>query len=68
MARILEGIFVLGCSLVGFSMNALEGSRFPDTLQASVQLVMNELRSPLKEAGPLAVGRCIELLIMKHVL
>jgi hypothetical protein len=40
MARILEGIFVLGCSLVGFSLNALEGSRLPISPVACIELLI----------------------------
>jgi hypothetical protein len=39
MSRILEGVFILGCSLVGFSMSAPEGSRIRETMQCSIQLV-----------------------------
>ena len=37
MSRILEGVFVLGCSLVGFSMST--GSAMQDTVQFSVHFV-----------------------------
>ena len=69
MARILEGVFVLGCSLVGFGINALESNPFQDRLQSSVQLVMNDLQDPAKDARRLAAKplACVELLIMKHV-
>ncbi len=39
MSRILEGIFVVGCSLVGFGMGAPEGSGIKDTMQCSIQLI-----------------------------
>jgi hypothetical protein len=39
MSRILEGIFVIGCSLVGFGMSAPEGSGIKDTMQWSIQLI-----------------------------
>ncbi len=70
MARLLEGIFVLGCSVVGLGLNALEGSAVPDTIQSSVQLVNREMTTTLKRADRLRIrpGKCIELLIMKHVL
>jgi hypothetical protein len=39
MTRLLEGIFVIGCSLVGFGMSAPEGSGIRHTMQCSVQLI-----------------------------
>jgi len=39
MSRILEGVFVLGCSLVGLGMGAPEGSGVRNTVQSSVQLI-----------------------------
>ena len=39
MSRILEGVFVLGCSLVGLGMGAPEGSGMHDTVQSSIQLI-----------------------------
>jgi tRNA threonylcarbamoyladenosine modification (KEOPS) complex Pcc1 subunit len=39
MSRILEGVFVLGCSLVGLGMGAPDGSRMRDTVQSSIQLI-----------------------------
>ena len=39
MTRLLEGIFVIGCSLVGFAMSAPEGSGIKDTMQCSIQLI-----------------------------
>jgi hypothetical protein len=39
MTRLLEGIFVIGCSLVGFAMSAPEGSGIRDTMKCSVQLI-----------------------------
>src|SRR6266853_351840 len=38
-SRILEGVFVLGCSLVGLGMGAPEGSGMRNTVQSSIQLV-----------------------------
>ena len=38
MARVLESIFVFGCSLVGLALNSADG-RLNDTVQSSVQLV-----------------------------
>ena len=39
MSRILEGVFVLGCSLVGLGMGAPDGSGLRDTVQSSIQLI-----------------------------
>jgi hypothetical protein len=39
VTRLLEGIFVIGCSLVGFAMSAPEGSGIRDTMKCSVQLI-----------------------------
>jgi hypothetical protein len=39
MTRLLEGIFVIGCSLVGFAMSAPEGSGIRDTMKCSIQLI-----------------------------
>jgi len=41
MSRILESVFVLGCALVGFCMDAKEGSVMQDAVKISVQLVSN---------------------------
>ena len=39
MTRILEGVFVLGCSLVGLGMGASEGSGLQNAVKTSVQLI-----------------------------
>jgi len=39
MSRILESVFIIGCSLVGFSMSAPDGSTIRQTVQCSVKLV-----------------------------
>ena len=39
MTRLLEGIFVIGCSLVVFGMSAPEGSGVRDTMKCSIQLI-----------------------------
>jgi hypothetical protein len=39
MTRLLEGIFVIGCSLVGFVIGAPEGSPIKNTMNCSVQLI-----------------------------
>ena len=41
MSRILESVFVLGCALVGFGMDAKDGSVMQDAVKVSVQLVSN---------------------------
>jgi hypothetical protein len=39
MSRILEGVFIIGCSLVGFSMGTKDGNGFKEAIKCSVQLV-----------------------------
>ena len=39
MARILEAVFIIGCSVVGWSMGAPETSGIKQTIGCSVQLV-----------------------------
>ena len=39
MSRILEGVFILGCSLVGMGMGCPEGSALRNTVKCSVQLI-----------------------------
>jgi len=39
MSRILESVFVLGCALVGFCLDAKEGSAMQDAVKVSVQFV-----------------------------
>ena len=39
MSRILEVVFIIGCSLVGWSMNAPDGTGVKETMKCSVQLV-----------------------------
>ncbi len=39
MTRLLEGIFVIGCCLVGFAMSAPEGSNIRNTMNCSIQLI-----------------------------
>jgi hypothetical protein len=41
MSRLLESVFVLGCALVGFGMDAKDGSVMQDAVKISVQLVSN---------------------------
>ena len=39
MSRILEAVFVLGCSLVGLGMSCKDGSLFQNSVKSSIQLV-----------------------------
>lgn len=39
MTRFMEGIFVIGCALVGFGMNAPEGNGIRNTMKCSIQLI-----------------------------
>ena len=39
MSRILEVVFVVGCSLVGLGMNCKEGSLFQNSVKTSIQFV-----------------------------
>jgi len=39
MSRTLEVIFIIGCSLVGWSMNAPEGTGLKQAMKCSVHLV-----------------------------
>ncbi len=39
MSRILESVFVLGCALVGFCLDAKEGSAMQDAMKCSVQFI-----------------------------
>ncbi len=41
MSRILEGVFVIGCALVGLGIDAKEGSVMQDAVKCSVQLIAN---------------------------
>ena len=41
MSRILEGVFVLGCALVGLGIDAKDGSVMQDAVKCSVQLIAN---------------------------
>ena len=41
MSRILEGVFVLGCAVVGLCIDAKEGSVMQDAVNCSVQLIAN---------------------------
>ncbi|HEY6393186.1 MAG TPA: hypothetical protein VIX89_18035 [Bryobacteraceae bacterium] len=39
MSRLLECVFVLGCAVVGFSMDAKDGSVMQNAVGCSIQLV-----------------------------
>ncbi len=39
MSRILESVFVLGCAVVGFCLDANDGSLMQDAVKVSVQFV-----------------------------
>jgi hypothetical protein len=39
MSRILESVFVLGCALVGFCLDANDGSFMQEAVKVSVQFV-----------------------------
>jgi hypothetical protein len=39
MTRLLEFMFVVGCSVVGFGMSAPDGNPIKNTLNCSVQLI-----------------------------
>ena len=39
MSRLLEGVFVIGCSLVGFAMSSPEAGMLRNAMKTSVQLV-----------------------------
>jgi hypothetical protein len=39
MTRLLEGIFVIGCSLVGFAISAPQGSVIRQTMNCSIDLI-----------------------------
>jgi hypothetical protein len=41
MSRILESVFVIGCALVGFGLDAKDGSVMQDAVKCSVQLISN---------------------------
>jgi len=56
MSRILEGVFVLGCSLVGLGMNAPEGSGIQNTVRCSVQLIALVHDNVASNAGRLSAN------------
>ena len=41
MSRMLEGVFVLGCALVGLGIDAKDGTVMQDAVKCSVQLIAN---------------------------
>jgi hypothetical protein len=68
MSRILEGIFVIGCSLVGFGMSAPTGSSIHNAVEQSVRFVAGALPHVLSGASSAGLEPGVRLLIMKHVL
>jgi len=48
MSRVLEAIFVAGCSLVGFGISAPEGSSIHDGVECSAQLVADVWTRPAR--------------------
>jgi len=56
MSRILESVFVLGCALVGFGMDAKDGSVMQDAVKVSVQLVSNVHDHVAANAARLSAG------------
>ena len=45
MSRILEVVFVIGCSVVGLGMSVSEGRFFQNSVKSSVQLVSTAHRN-----------------------
>ena len=41
MSRLLEGVFVFGCAVVGLSMGAPQDTRLQDSVEFSVRLIAN---------------------------
>ena len=59
MSRILEGVFVLGCAVVGFCMDANEGNVMQDAVKVSVQFVSmteNRIATNLARVAYQALG------------
>lgn len=56
MARILEGVFVIGCALVGFGMGAPEGSGIQNSVKCSVQLIALVHNNVAAHAAQLSTG------------
>ena len=68
MSRILEGVFVLGCSLVGFSMST--GNSMQDTVEFSVRYVastVSNVEKGVMQAFAPQFGFRFKPPIMKHV-
>jgi hypothetical protein len=53
MSRLLEVIFVIGCSVVGFGMSAPAGSSIHNAVEHSVRLVVGALPHVLSGATSL---------------
>jgi len=56
MSRILEGVFVIGCALVGFGVGAPEGSNVRNSMNCSVQLIALVHNNVAKNAAKLSSG------------
>ena len=55
MTRLLEGIFVIGCSLVGFAMSAPQGSSLRNAVNCSVGLIAIANHNITSNAGNISV-------------
>jgi len=56
MSRLLESVFVLGCAVVGLSLDAKDGSVMRDAVKCSVQLVSNVHDHVAAHAARLSAG------------
>ena len=63
MSRILEGVFVIGCALVGFGMGAPEGSGVRNSVNCSVQLIAMVHNNVAMNAAKISTGI---LGVMRH--
>ena len=56
MSRILEGVFVIGCAVVGFGVGAPEGSGIQNSMKTSVQLIALVHNDVCMNAARLSAG------------
>lgn len=56
MSRLLECVFVLGCAVVGFCMDAKDDSAMQNAVKVSVQLVSNVHDHVAANAARLSAG------------
>ena len=56
MSRILESVFVLGCALVGYCMDANEGSVMQDAVKVSVQFISSVQDNVASSAAKFGAG------------